>query len=529
MITAITLKNFKGIGDRMTIPLRPLTLLFGANSIGKSTVVQAIHYVQEILERGNANPDRTLAGGGAIDLGVFLNLLHRRDKERQMTIRIDLDLHNVDLPLDYVNRSVNFSAVSIGGTEDSNLLEDLKFEAGVLEQISEETKTAWVEMEIDWSPVTAGPVIRRYETAINGIPIARLLTSIDRARYEIEANVHHPLHSVSADSDDAIEKEESILWRKAEVENLQPELPKPGEFLAVKSRVEGMYGDARGAGLYLTQALVGPGDLLRERLREFRYIGPLRSTPPRNHQPSLTERKEDWANGIAAWDELYRNEALVSEVSDWMFNPEKLGTGYSLQLRRFKEIPIDSPLLNELFVALQNGTFFEDYDLDSFVAERDRYEIRKRLTLVEEGRDLEFTPYDIGIGISQVLPVAVGALATRSGILAIEQPELHLHPAVQVRLGDLFIESAIGERGNTLIIETHSEHLLLRIMRRLRETNAGRLPEGKLPIKPEHIAVLFVERNRSQTLIREMPLNEQGELVKAWPGGFFEEDLEEML
>lgn len=150
------------------------------------------------------------------------------------------------------------------------------------------------------------------------------------------------------------------------------------------------------------------------------------------------------------------------------------------------------------------------------------------LTLVEEGRDLEFTPYDIGIGIAQVLPVVVGALATRSGILAIEQPELHLHPAVQVRLGDLFIESAIGERGNTLIIETHSEHLLLRIMRRLRETNAGRLPEGKLPIKPEHIAVLFVERNRSQTLIREMPLNERSELVKAGPGGFFEEDLEEI-
>lgn len=46
MITAITLKNFKSIGDRMTIPLRPLTLLFGANSIGKSTVIQAIHYVK---------------------------------------------------------------------------------------------------------------------------------------------------------------------------------------------------------------------------------------------------------------------------------------------------------------------------------------------------------------------------------------------------------------------------------------------------------------------------------------------------
>ena len=66
-------------------------------------------------------------------------------------------------------------------------------------------------------------------------------------------------------------------------------------------------------------------------------------------------------------------------------------------------------------------------------------------------------------------------------------------------------------------------------MRRMRETSTGKLPEGAIPVRPEDVAVLFVESDGSQSIVREMPLNERGELVKAWPGGFFEEGLREIL
>ncbi len=49
-ITSITIENFKGIGDAVTIPIRPITLLFGKNSAGKSTVLQAMRYLREIYE-----------------------------------------------------------------------------------------------------------------------------------------------------------------------------------------------------------------------------------------------------------------------------------------------------------------------------------------------------------------------------------------------------------------------------------------------------------------------------------------------
>src|SRR5438094_178489 len=98
MITAITLQNFKGIGETVRIPLKPITLMFGANSSGKSTIIQAIHYAREILERRNVNPDKTLSGGVAIDLGGFRNLVHNHNIELPISLRFDLDLTHTDLP-----------------------------------------------------------------------------------------------------------------------------------------------------------------------------------------------------------------------------------------------------------------------------------------------------------------------------------------------------------------------------------------------------------------------------------------------
>ena len=63
----------------------------------------------------------------------------------------------------------------------------------------------------------------------------------------------------------------------------------------------------------------------------------------------------------------------------------------------------------------------------------------------------------------------------------------------------------------------------------MRETSTGKLPDGVPEVSPKDVMVLFVEPDGSQSLVREMPLNERGELVKAWPGGFFEEGLREIF
>jgi hypothetical protein len=138
------------------------------------------------------------------------------------------------------------------------------------------------------------------------------------------------------------------------------------------------------------------------------------------------------------------------------------------------------------------------------------------------------THRDVGIGVSQVLPVLVHAYANENKIIAIEQPEIHLHPALQADLGDLFIESALGKRQNTFLLETHSEHLILRILRRVRETTEKRLPEGMEPIKPEDISVVYVDPTSNGSIVKLLTVTPDGDFAEPWPGGFFAERLEDL-
>jgi hypothetical protein len=85
-----------------------------------------------------------------------------------------------------------------------------------------------------------------------------------------------------------------------------------------------------------------------------------------------------------------------------------------------------------------------------------------RRLLLDTGAGSLVLPSEVGAGVSQIIPIVVAALDGRSGLSLIEQPEIHVHPAVQVALGDLLIDAVMREGSRrTLLIETHSEHLIL--------------------------------------------------------------------
>ena len=143
-----------------------------------------------------------------------------------------------------------------------------------------------------------------------------------------------------------------------------------------------------------------------------------------------------------------------------------------------------------------------------------------RIWLHDESRDINLAPQEIGTGISQVLPVVVVASVRWTPLVAIEQPELHIHPALQVQLGDLFITQSSD--GKFFLIETHSEHLLLRILRRIRET-AERKASKEFKLLPNQVAVYYVESENGITQANRIGLDENGRFTDRWPHGFFEE------
>ena len=103
-----------------------------------------------------------------------------------------------------------------------------------------------------------------------------------------------------------------------------------------------------------------------------------------------------------------------------------------------------------------------------------------------------------------------------------------MHPRIQAELGDLFIESW-QQRQNQFILESHSEHLVLRLLRRIRETTDCELPDGHPGLTPDEISVIYVDNDKGATEVKELKVNERGDFTTEWPKGFFEERAKELF
>ena len=84
MLTAIRTGNFKAFADVQQIPLRPLTLIYGQNSSGKSSTIHSLILARHALDTGELDVHRTSIGGESVDLGGFRQYIHRREANRRM-------------------------------------------------------------------------------------------------------------------------------------------------------------------------------------------------------------------------------------------------------------------------------------------------------------------------------------------------------------------------------------------------------------------------------------------------------------
>lgn len=122
---------------------------------------------------------------------------------------------------------------------------------------------------------------------------------------------------------------------------------------------------------------------------------------------------------------------------------------------------------------------------------------------------------DVGFGTSQILPILIqGLVASPGTTLLLEQPEIHLHPKVQAVLADFLIE--LSQRGIAVVVETHSEHLITRVQRRIAEET----------LQPDKLALYYLTPSESGSRFGRVRLDTYGQIETA-PDGFFEEGFEE--
>lgn len=594
MLKEYQITNFKAFAGPANIPIKPITLIFGPNSSGKSAILQSMLMLKQTIEESRDPSIALLPKGNMVDLGSFREFIYRHDVDRSFSFKMTFST-----PLDITSLGYRSDEMFFPNGETLTLEESIDSDTigvGITFTLDKKTSNTIVSkinlyLGDDPKPIVTyegrpgshyyfeGNFNHKYWATYwkhfdkeNTEGLEELLNkhikheqSFDfGATFNIEHTVREILNKCSFKKKVAflIEERKSNIGRLSKAMRQNPDLKKTVQKLIDKSKkgaekdassekeehkkalqlgkiiqdttmtdkmtdfewaieaykclfeedsldiIQGFlpgllnnldpklimehdtyYKERRHVSLFALAA----ADLIKYFLLHIYYIAPIREYPERTYIYGGNPLQFVGSSGKMVFDVLFNNPELINSVNEEF---ERIGVNYELRL---------SPLSKE-------GT-----------------EINEAFSpdLIDKSTGVPVSFRDVGFGFSQVLPIIVQSMLSKNKTLLIEQPELHLHPALQAELGDLFIKSALGDQKNRFLIETHSEHLILRLMRRIRNTFNDDLPHGIPPIKPEDISIIYVDSNESGSFIRILELDEEGDFLDPWPGGFFEEGFRE--
>ncbi len=501
----------------------------------------ALAYIQQILKSGHCDPQKLDALGDK-SIGGFRSLVHSQDLKKSIKIRLDFSPDRT--PFVYYGSDVEEMANEIQGI--SYLLMD---------DFGGSIESGAVEFEIAWSERFKRAYVKHYRTWINGIYVGRISSREDLKNTAIsEMNTQHPL-LIPFNHDDWLEEQygEASEREPLDEDDLHTEFEVVLDILNPNPVSTAEVADTEGAGIsfvnrvapislgcrsgaipylglpvftnldgqefddldihfnflvvrqVLSQAFVLPLDKLLEYLNANAQIGPLRLVPDNDYVPNPHPEQKDWVDGSAAWDLLYKdpksNEAikkLIRDTSEWFSSSDKLDAGYEIINHSIAEISNLSGVPDELGLLSKRHVFFK--------------ELRSNIML---------SANQLGTGISQVLPLIVAANYDDVGLISIEQPELHIHPRFQVELADVFLRT---KDKHSFLIETHSEHIILRLLKRIRETS-----ETETQVSIEDISIIYLTPTSDGTTAQCLKITSDGDFENDWPHGFFDERDEELF
>lgn len=224
------------------------------------------------------------------------------------------------------------------------------------------------------------------------------------------------------------------------------------------------------------------------------YLGPLRAYP---------ERQYTWAGGQPA-DMGRTGEQAVAALLASRDRGETISQG-----RGIKRMTLEEYVANWL---KQLG-LIHSFNVTKIARDSKVFEVRVK----KSPSSPEVLITDVGFGVSQILPVLVLCFYAPVGsTIILEQPEIHLHPAVQAGLADVLVD-AIQKRSVQIILESHSEHLLRRLQRRVAENT----------VQNDQMALYFCKHDGSESKLVPLQLDVLGTIAN-WPKDFFGDELGEI-
>lgn len=477
---ALRLSNVRSIADMPMVPLRPLTILVGKNSVGKSSFIRWLPLLAQSLDAPGSSPilwsrrDR-----GLVDYGSFQETLRRGASPAEIRFGWRGTIsgprrYEAELSLTSSERATYVSRFSITVDDIAASIE-----------IDRDQQITNIEINNhQMSSFTSG---ENY--------IALPSTIVPTFRFRRRSTLRPNSSDAMADSTAIRDRPRPpillpALWRKELTKRRFTKLNRNKQQVI---DVFQYYGIQNTEPLdenqkFLVWGLLGLQNILQQVQSQTAalcgsvvYIAPFRAPPQRserNPEPSSTLDSQGAA--LLNFMEGLSNSDQMS-LSNWLHET----LGFRLAIK--KEGPYS--------------------------------ELR-----VDQGDDQEDNLADVGFGIGQVLPVAVHLwnssrpskdIEPIGSLVIMEQPELHLHPAHQAAVGRMLCRHAAqnSEHNSRILAETHSEALLNAVGE---EIGAGRI--GR-----EDVSVVVFERrnNREPVNVRVVEFDDRGYLLPPWPFGFF--------
>lgn len=368
-VDSILIKGFKSIRDETVLEIRPLTVLAGANSSGKSSAIQPLLLLKQTLE-ASYDPGPLLLSGPNVKFTDLEQQVfwRRKGPEGEEASHFKVGLF----------RSVNGDKTSVTlayGKRDGR-------ETQITEMESEDTLNGSMTVKEGWT-----------DTDLGEFPVFRVEPSQNMTMSRLVTRRRCFLGFDCAARDRVSEEVRFSAW-------------------------------------------ISPCHAFEPAIRTLVHLPGLRGNPERNYPlapggPSFPGPFHPYAAGVVyGWHES--GDPRLGELGEML---RTLGLTWKVKARKISDVEVELQV-GRLSEAVRGGA----HDLVSIA--------------------------DVGVGISQTLPVAVALLvAEPRQIVYIEQPEIHLHPNAQVALAGPLLDAA--ERGVIVIVETHSQMLLLGIQERI--------------------------------------------------------------
>ena len=536
-VRAIRLENFMAFADTDWIELLPISLLFGRNSSGKSAFIRALRLLkQSRTSPPDALPTQfplTFFREHGLDQGGFENTVNlrqleveereqdppvRNPRQRVITFHLRCEFGGdvADKLLEYINRylvETEQPAITPGAAPNPRWV-DLSL--GFAHSYDDDDDVKDWRVELVRLDITCPWPVLATKLVVFGAARTGWEDIGDKTE---DQKWWWPREWVAPYSDLLFDED----WNPNSPADNPADLlmlPLSGFLATMRAPLELLQVGAlkQTVGMaFIARLMAELSTVIYQFLKDIQYLGPVRPEPERLYRFNAVDatawREAGWGSYLDFLSLKLSDTSLIDQIGEW-FDYLDLG-----------------PAVRPEAVGLGQGFL-------------------SQVSVFENSDGVPYNLRDVGFGASQVLPVIVQSLLARPGSLVIiEQPELHLHPHAQAQLADSFLraiyshkrgiaecqssseehgydsdkDSALKPSGVHFLLETHSEHLLLRFQRRIAETRLNRRAHNqyKWHLTESDLCACLVDRKDGVSTCELILVNEWGEFVTE-PEGFVE-------